>query len=248
MDSTKRFSNRVENYVSARPDYPKIILNFLKENCHLTKNSIVADIGSGTGIFTKLLLNGGNTVYGVEPNQEMRQAAEYYLASYPNFKSIDGQSDNTHLPEQSIDLITVAQAYHWFNKQPTEAEFLRILKPKSSIFLVWNLRENNTPFMKAYEQLLIDFGTDYLQVSAEKTNKQNITFGNHNFKTACFDNFQELSWQQLKSRLLSCSYIPTENEPNYQAMMNQLENIFNKNQRNGQIQLTYTTKCYYLNL
>ncbi|WP_367606966.1 class I SAM-dependent methyltransferase [Legionella sp. W05-934-2] len=248
MDNTQRFSNRVENYLLARPGYPQAIVDLLKEKCHLTAHSLVADIGSGTGIFTKLLLDEGIQVFGVEPNQAMRQAAEKYLANYSLFQSIDGQADHTQLPKHSIDLITVAQAYHWFNKEQTEVEFLRVLKPTGSLFLVWNLRENNTPIMRDYEQLLIEFGTDYLNVSAENAQKQALTFHGQAFKTHSFDNHQDLNWPQLKSRLLSCSYIPSETAPNYNAMMHTLENLFNKHQRNGVIHFSYITKCYYLNL
>lgn len=248
MDSAKRFSNRVKNYIAARPDYPKAIIQLLKEQCNLNANSIVADIGSGTGLFTKLLLEEHVTVYGVEPNAEMRQAAEVYLAQYPGFKSIDGRADQTNLPNHSVDLITAAQAYHWFNNKQTHDEFIRILKPQGSIFLVWNLRQNDTSFMQDYEQLLIDYGTDYLQVSAEKTNEQPIEFGHHSLKTTSFANTQDLNWNQLKSRLLSCSYIPTEHEPNYSAMMKQLQHIYDKHQKDGIVRFNYITKCYYLNL
>ncbi len=247
MDSTQRFSKRVQNYILARPGYPTTIVPFLKEKCNLKENTLVADIGSGTGLFTKLLLEEGLTVYGIEPNKKMREAAESYLAPYPTFKSVDGRAEQTGLSDHSVDLITVAQAYHWFNNNQTKIEFLRILKPKSSIFLVWNLRQNITTFMQDYEQLLRDYGIDYLQVSAEKTNEQEIQFGDQPLETASFDNSQDLNWEQVKSRLLSCSYIPTEHAHNYSAMLHQLKYIFDKSQENGAITFYYITKCYYLN-
>jgi SAM-dependent methyltransferase len=246
MDSIKRFSSRVEDYMSARPGYPKPIIEFLKDHCYLKTNSIVADIGSGTGLFTKLLLDEGLTVYGVEPNDVMRKAAENYLTGYPNFKSINGQAELTHLPDQSIDLITVAQAYHWFDQEKVHTEFLRILKPQRYIFLVWNLRHNDTNFMKDYEQLLIEFGTDYLQVSAENANEDNFQFGSQSFKTIQFDNMQVLNWDQLKKRLLSCSYIPTKEASTYPAMMEKLRAIYDEHQINGTVQFNYITKCCYL--
>src|ERR1044071_9277855 len=96
-DPTQRFSNRVDNYVRYRPDYPKEVLQLFRDEMGLTADSIVADIGSGTGISARLFLENGNRVFGVEPNAPMREAAEEYLRSLPNFQSIDGTSTATTL-------------------------------------------------------------------------------------------------------------------------------------------------------
>src|SRR5216684_6362500 len=117
FDPKERFSTRVENYTRFRPTYPPKVIEVLKDECGLRRDSVIADIASGTGIFTRLLLESGNRVFGIEPNPEMRRAGEEYLASYPNFTSVAGTAENTRLPELSVDLVTSAQAAHWFDRE-----------------------------------------------------------------------------------------------------------------------------------
>jgi len=111
-DATQRFSSRVDNYVRYRPGYPTEILDLLKKECGLTSDSVIADIAFGTGIFTRMLLDNGNRVFGVEPNAEMRHAGEQFLQSYARFTSIAGTAEATSLPDHSVDIITAAQAAH----------------------------------------------------------------------------------------------------------------------------------------
>jgi ubiquinone/menaquinone biosynthesis C-methylase UbiE len=129
IDSTKRFSSRVENYIKYRPGYPPAMLDLLKEKCGLTGGSMVADIGSGTGILTELFLRNGNQVIGVEPNREMREAAERLLGKDPKFTSVSGTAESTTLKDQSVDFIAASQAFHWFDREQARREFLRVLKP-----------------------------------------------------------------------------------------------------------------------
>jgi len=154
-DPTKRFSDRVEMYVKYRPHYPQAILTCLEKECGLTETAVIADVGSGTGILTKLFLDHGNKVYGVEPNAEMRQAAEAYLADYAHFTSVNGRSEATTLPAHSVDFVTAGQAFHWFQWQETRTEFRRILKPGGIVALVWNERRQQADsFEDAYDAQL----------------------------------------------------------------------------------------------
>src|ERR1700730_8645883 len=114
-DSTQRFSSRVGNYVRYRPGDPPEVLGLLQRECGFTSDSVIGDIGFGTGIFTRLLLENGNRVFGVEPNLDMRNAGEEFLQDYPNFTSLDGTAEATPLANQSIDFVTAAQAAHWFD-------------------------------------------------------------------------------------------------------------------------------------
>src|SRR5436190_5922335 len=143
-DTVERFSNRVANYVKYRPHYPREIIGYLKEHCGLTSDSVIADVGCGTGISTKLFLENGNRAFGVEPNAAMRAAAEEYLAAFPNFTPVDGTSDDTTLPDDSVNIVVAAQAFHWFDAEKTRPEFKRILKPGGHIVLIWNERQLDT--------------------------------------------------------------------------------------------------------
>ncbi|HEX4489010.1 MAG TPA: class I SAM-dependent methyltransferase, partial [Terriglobales bacterium] len=170
--STERFSSRVDNYVRYRPGYPQEVIEPLRTDCGLTSDSIVADIASGTGIFSKLLLENGNQVFGVEPNAKMRSAGEEFLAAFPNFTSIAGTAEATTLGNHSVDFVTAAQAAHWFSLAESRKEFLRILKPGGWVVLLWNERRIEfSLFLRDYEQLLLTYATDYTEVRHEQTTK-----------------------------------------------------------------------------
>ena len=169
-DSTQRFSSRVENYARYRPSYPKEVLDVLEHECGLNRDSVIADIASGTGIFTKLLLEHGNPVFGVEPNPDMRRAGEECLKAYSKFTSVNGTAEATTLPGHSLDFVTAAQAGHWFDIPKARREFERILKPGGWLVLLWNERQiETTAFLSDYEQLLLKYGTDYNEVRHEHT-------------------------------------------------------------------------------
>ena len=155
-DPTKRFSNRVENYIKFRPGYPGAIIDLSREECGLNRQSIIADIGSGTGILSELFLKNGNRVFGIEPNAPMRGAGEKILERYSNFTSINGAAEATTLSDNTVDFVVAGQAFHWFDQRCARAEFSRILKPSGWVILLWNERRiDSTPFLRAYEQMLL---------------------------------------------------------------------------------------------
>lgn len=246
-DPTLRFSARVENYIRYRPGYPPQVLETLRSECALTQQSVVADIACGTGIFTRVLLENGNRVYGVEPNREMREAAERLLADCPKFTSVAGTAEATTLPAGSVDFATAAQAAHWFNLPKALAEFTRILKPKGWAVLIWNERcTDTTPFLRTYEDLLLAYGTDYEQVRHENTT-DNITdfFTPAPFQSRVFDMRQEFTYPELEGRLLSSSYAPMPGHPNYEPMLERLHGMFDTYNNNGRVTMEYVTRMYY---
>lgn len=248
MNTLNRFSNRVDNYIKYRPDYPQEVITFLKQEGILTRESVIADIGSGTGISAELFLKEGNVVYGVEPNKEMRQAAQKLLAGYKKFCSIDGTAEITMLPTEDIDIIIAGQAFHWFDKEKCKSEFRRILKSNGIIVLMWNdRRTDNTPFLRAYEDFIQLFATDYKEVNHKNMDEKifNDFFGEANYALESFDNFQHFDFEGLKGRVLSSSYMPDENHTDFNFMMSVLKKIFNRFQENGKVTLEYDTKIYY---
>ena len=246
-DAIQRFSDRVTNYVRYRPSYPPQVLDLLRDACGLTATSVVADVGSGTGILTRLLLENGNTVYGVEPNGPMRSAAEEHLAGYPFFTSIDGRAEKTTLPDHSVDFITAAQSFHWFERSASRKEFARVLRPAGWVVLLWNARrKDSSPFQSAYEQLLQTYATDYSVVDHSLVGIPEIAaFFGGNFRTAIFDNKQTFDLGGLQGRLLSSSYAPQEGHPNHAPMMAQLRAIFDLHQREGTVGFQYDTQVFY---
>jgi ubiquinone/menaquinone biosynthesis C-methylase UbiE len=242
QDPKKRFSSRVDNYIKYRPSYPPEIIKFMTEKKILSKQSIVADIGSGTGILSELFLKNGNKVFGVEPNSEMRRAAEKILEVYPNFISISSSAENTSLLSNSIDLITVGQAFHWFDVDKTRKEFKDILKSDGYVVLIWNSRrKTGKGFSSQYEEFIIKYGTDYKQV--RKNEKKVDEFFQYERKVFC--NYQDFDFTGLKGRLLSASYIPLEEDPSYEKMLKDLKIIFDDNEEDGKVRIEYDTEILY---
>jgi SAM-dependent methyltransferase len=250
-DAKQRFSNRVADYVRYRPGYPLDVLNFLCDSCGLHRQHLIADIGSGTGLLSKLFLENGNHVYGIEPNVEMQSAAEEFLRSYPNFASIPGSAEATTLAERSIDFITVGQAFHWFEPLAARAEFSRILKPGGWVVVIWNERlTDTTPFLRDYEALLHRFGTDYARVSDSYPRLEQMSsfFGSTTFLSHDAPYLQEFDFPGLSGRLRSSSYAPTSDQPNFSQMMTELKHIFEAYQENGVVRFDYRTRIYAGNL
>jgi SAM-dependent methyltransferase len=245
VNSIRRFSSRVDTYVRFRPTYPRQIIETLERDCGLTRDSIVADIASGTGIFTKLLLEHGNRVFGVEPNAEMRSAGEEFLAAYSNFKSVEGTAEATTLEYRSVDLVTAAQAGHWFDRQKSRQEFVRILKPGGWAVLVWNERKtDSTPFLREYEELLLRYGTDYNEVRHEHTVVGEF-FDPLPFQERTFDLQQIFDYAGVEGRLMSSSYAPAPGHPNHAPMLRELREIFDRHRQNGKVSIEYTTRMFY---
>lgn len=245
---TTRFSNTVEYYVKYRPSYPQSIITFLQDKCGISTDKLIADIGSGTGIFTKLLLDNHYKVIAIEPNNEMREKAEWLLSSYPNFKSSNATAENTELEDHSIDVITAATAFHWFDRVKTHREFFRILKPSGWCILLWNLRRvDASPLMNEYENLLQKYGIDYVNVAAEKLDEKIISEFYLPIKVGVekFSNMQRLDWAGFQGRILSTSYTPKPGHPNFDSMLQAAKKIFDQNQDQGYIEFFYTTKLYY---
>jgi SAM-dependent methyltransferase len=246
-DSIRRFDDRVANYIAYRPRYPAAVTDFLQTELGLSATSDVADVGSGTGILSELLLQTGCTVYGVEPNAAMRAAAEQLLPAYPNFKSITGTAEATTLADASVDFVTAGQAFHWFDADGARREFKRILKPGGPIVLVWNMRRtDSTPFLRDYENLLREFGTDYAQVNCEQLPEERIaSFFGGDYALRSFDNFQVFDYAGVRGRLLSSSYVPLAGQPTYEPMLAALQRLFDSHQREGRVTIEYDTKLYY---
>jgi len=241
VEPKKRFSSRVENYIKYRPSYPLKIIDFLKEERILAKDTVIADIGSGTGILTKLFLDNGNQVYGIEPNKDMRAAAEKNLQEYTNFSSLEGSAESTGLNEDCINLIIAGQAFHWFDVMGAKREFKRILKPNGNVALIWNNRgKTGSDFDISYENFILKYGTDYKEV---RKNEKNVDLF-FNYQKETFYNFQELNFTSFKGRVLSSSYIPLADNPIFPKMILELEDLFNKHQRNGIIRIEYDTEVY----
>jgi SAM-dependent methyltransferase len=247
-DSTQRFSNRVDNYVRYRLGYPPEVIHVLKRDAGLKRDHVVADIGSGTGISTKLFLDYGSMVYGVEPNQAMRSAAEKSFAGNSRFHSVDGTAENTTLAVGSVDVVVAGQAFHWFDRPKTRAEFSRILRSGGYVVLMWNTRRTeSTAFLRDYEKLICDFASDYRQVDHRNIDEAKIQsfFAPSQFQYRGLDNKQTLDCAGLIGRLASSSYMPSESHPQYAAMTAAAERLFEQYANSDRVEIDYDLELYF---
>jgi SAM-dependent methyltransferase len=246
MRPTERFSSRVDDYRRYRPGYPAGIISTLTRARILNPESVVADIGSGTGLLTRPFLENGNTVFGIEPNPDMRAAGEAELASFSKFRRIAATAENTTLHRNSIDLIIAGQAFHWFDRAAARIEFRRILHPLGRCAFIWNERTVNTPFLVAYEELLRKYSTDYSAVDHRNITPQVIQdfFAPNPVTLHTFENQQVFNLEALRGRLLSSSYAPASDHPNHAPMLTMLEKIFHQHQSNGMVHFNYETRMY----
>jgi SAM-dependent methyltransferase len=245
-NSTSRFTDRVENYVRFRPGYPPDALQALKNECGLTSGHVIADVASGTGLWTRTLLENGSPVFGVEPNAEMRAAGERLLAGFTKFISVTGTAEATTLEDRSVDFVTAAQAGHWFDRGRARREFVRILKPGGWLVLLWNERlTDSTKFLRDYEQLLLTYGTDYQDVHHERTTDAvNEFFDPAPFQERAFEMRQEFDYAGVEGRLLSSSYAPGPDHPQHAPMLRDLRRIFDAGAVAGQVVFAYKTRLY----
>jgi SAM-dependent methyltransferase len=246
-NATSRFSDRVENYVRYRPGYPPQVVQELQAQCGLTPSHVVADIASGTGIWTRMVLENGNPVFGVEPNTEMREAGDRLLAGFPKFSSIAGTAEATALEDHSVDFVTAAQAAHWFDRVQARREFLRILKPGGWLVLLWNERlTDSTRFLRDYEQMLLAYGTDYEEVRHERTTDAvNEFFDPAPYQERVFEMRQEFDYAGVEGRLLSSSYAPGPEHPQHAPMLRELRRVFDAGAVNGRATFEYKTRLYF---
>jgi ubiquinone/menaquinone biosynthesis C-methylase UbiE len=220
----------------------------MERECGLTRDSKVADVGSGTGLFAKLLADFGCHVTGIEPNADMRHAGEEYLAQYPNFTSHEGQAEHTGFPDHGADLITAAQAFHWFQPDPSREEFRRILKPGGWVVLIWN--ERLVPadgFLAGYEQLLQTYAPDYGEVDHRRIGPAalNAFYSHQNWREAAFEYVQYFDLEGVRGRLLSSSYAPQAGSPQHEPMLNMLSQLFERFQVEGRVPFNYETRVFY---
>jgi ubiquinone/menaquinone biosynthesis C-methylase UbiE len=247
-DSKERFSSRVADYVRYRPGYPRAILDTLREECGFKSKSVIVDVGSGTGLLATIFLENGNTVYGVEPNAEMRAAGEQFLSSYPKFHSVAASAEATTLPDASVDFVTAGQAFHWFDPEGAHREFARILKRGGWALVIWNERRvEGSALLRAYEDMLRRHSPDYAQVSAKYPEALRMAefFGPNQVRHREFPNKQIFDFEGFRGRLLSSSYSPPPGHPNHEPILAELRRIFDAHNENGRVRVDYTTHVYY---
>ncbi len=248
MKPTERFSDRVDDYVRYRPGYPPEALEPLTRECSLGPRATVADIGAGTGIWTGSLLDTGCRVLALEPNREMRRAGRRRLGDGDRVSWLAGTAEEAGLADASVDLVTAAQAFHWFDRRRARAELARILVPGGWTAVIWNERhKGTTAFLAAYERLLMTWAIDYERIDHTRIGRADLEpfFAPAPVREFRCDNRQVLDLEGLEGRLRSCSYAPGPEHPDHAPMMDELRRIFADHERDGRVAMDYDCRIYY---
>lgn len=247
MNETK-FDGLGKIYSQYRPTYPNQFISYIYLNADIRNQSIIADIGSGTGILTKQLLEQGNDVFAVEPNADMRNIAENNLENFKNFYSIEGTAENTTLKSQSIDVITVAQAFHWFDREKFKNECKRILKPNGKVILVWNSRDEKSEIVIENDRINRKYCHNFKGFSNGMKGAvgegEFSDFFTNEYDEKAFKNDIKFNCDGFIGRNLSASYALKENEKFYSEYISELKNLFNKYCTDGMLTMPNFTRCY----
>jgi SAM-dependent methyltransferase len=247
VDSKLRFADRVADYKKYRPSYPPEVISFIIENCQVSNDWTIADIGSGTGISSRKLSWGLKCpVYAVEPNEKMREMAELDERDNPFFHSVNGSAESTTLGSSSVNMVCAFQAFHWFNALQARKEFARILKSPQWTLLVWNDRiTDEIGFLQEYEKLLTEL-PEYKKVTHKNVSLADIELflGNSRITKVEFRHEQEFGWEGLKGRFLSSSYTPMHGTGGFEKTIEHLKKIFNKYSANGTVLFKYKTEAF----
>jgi SAM-dependent methyltransferase len=247
MQPTQRFSDRVADYVRCRPDYPAAMIEWLRRAHGVEPSWLVADLGAGTGISSKMFLDAGHTVVAVEPNAPMRSAAAAWLGDNPRFRAVDGTAEDTGLEDTCVDLVSAAQAFHWFDPTAVKGEWTRILRPGKLAAVYWNTRRlTGTPFLVGYEKVLVEYGTDYVSVAERYADDDRMIawFGAGFRDAASFEHGQRLDFDALVGRTLSSSYAPRSGHPMHVSMLAALRELFDATQIEGRVSIDYDTRIF----
>ena len=247
MERPDQFTGKASAYTKGRPLYARAALDFLKEQ-GIDESARIADIGAGTGIFSKQLAANGATVYAVEPNEDMRHAAEEYLKDMPNARCVDGSAENTTLPDRSVDFISAAQAFHWFDKTAFRKECDRILTPGGKIVLIWNVEVFGGDFFRDYGEILKRLLNEDMP-QTDDNNPYEFFFKMaeaflNDFKQYEFDNTLYLDEKTFLFKSLSSSAAPKKDDPRYEPFRQELKELFARYQENGVLTYPHKTVLY----
>jgi len=243
------FTGRVEEYAKYRPGYPEQIISLLENKMEFDESKDVADVGCGTGRLSRLFLTNGNLVFGVEPNEEMRLMSEKLLSKFINFVSVDGTAEVTKLATSSVDIVSVGQAFHWFDLKKTKKEFKRVLRKDGHVVIVWNERTNSSQVMKAVNKILKSLNQEHEEAEKNLVDKKLLSafFGVAKVGSCTIPNYQMLDLAGLKGRIQSISYVPESGNEN-KKIMDEIKDVFEKYNNGGMVKIEYTTRVYYGNL
>lgn len=246
MDNTQKFDDKAEFYENSRPGYPEKAVNDIIKRCNLDSESVIADIGSGTGKLSRCFFSIVKKIYCIEPNNSMRSAAEKHFYKYKSFVSVNGAAENTTIKDHCADLITAAQSFHWFDTEKFKAECVRIGKPNAAAALIWNSRDPESDITRENAELFKRFCPDFTGFSGGAAfDKSKIEeFFTKGYEKLEYDNPLKYSEHSFIERALSASYSLKPNDKNFKEYINSLRDLFFKYSSDGIVTVPNITNVY----
>lgn len=239
-DSAARFSDRAADYASARPGYPQAVIDAILDGF---ARPVVADLGAGTGISARALGDAGARVFAVEPNAEMRSR----IGVSERVTPIAGTAESTPLAAGSVDIVTAFQAFHWFDRAAALREAARVARPRARFAAVWNHRNRDDAFVRAYERVIDRYGEE--NRSLDVARRTGVAFGDlaaagwSDARVVRFPNVQAFPWDRFAAFVRSCSYLPQHGAA-HGAMMYELRGLFDDARVDGAVAFAWVTEAY----
>ncbi|MBO4697713.1 MAG: methyltransferase domain-containing protein [Lachnospiraceae bacterium] len=246
MDETKLFNGHAEAYAAGRPSYAKELIDCLYGCYGVTADSVIADIGSGTGKFAAQLLERGSTVFCVEPNDDMRRTAEQELGGLSNFRSVKGDASDTTLEAGSVGFVTTAQAFHWFDVAKFRSECARILRPDGMVFLIWNIRDESDPLNRDMREIYTEYCPHFKGFNGGivKDDPRIREFFRNGYEFVSFANPLYLNRDAFILRSLSGSYSLMEGDARYEEYLKAVADVFEKYAAEGNVTIANQSVAY----
>lgn len=245
MDNTTKFTGKSAAYAAGRPGYAEALLDCLAKRLKWSGETVFADVGSGTGKFTKQLLDRGYPVYAVEPNDDMRRTAEQLLVGEPGFTSVNGCDAATGLPDGSVDCVTAAQAFHWFDADAFARECRRILKLGGHVVLIYNSRDAEAEVIRKNAEICRRYCPGFTSFSHGMDAIDLDGFFVNGYETVRFENDLYYDCDTLIKRMLSASYGLRETDDGYDGFLDALTGLFEQYEENGRMRIPNHTLAYF---
>jgi ubiquinone/menaquinone biosynthesis C-methylase UbiE len=242
MDPIEIFSSKAEIYAKYRWGYAPEAIQTIFDLTGISQESCVADIGAGTGILTREFIGKVKQVFAVEPNPEMRAIADRQFAAMPSCRVIDGRAEATTLAGNSVDLITAAQAVHWFEPESAMHEFYRILKPNGWLALCRNYGTDHVLTEALQDVYPAENDTESLMVG--KRQSRSIYFDDQEFLKLEFPFSSKLKWEGFLGSLSSASFAPDVDTIAYEQFARKAKSVFNHFNTNRTIDIHGMTELY----
>ncbi len=239
------FSSKAQTYDKYRWDYAPEAVQAIRKITQLSRQSSLADLGAGTGMLTQHFLGIAGHVYAVEPNPEMRAILAQKLGSQPSVTVLDANAEHTTLPDRCVNVITVAQALHWFEPEAAKTEIQRVLKPNGWLAVLENIRTNEQLTQETESLMTEAYGADFSATRKYRKDKPlSFYFGHESYQCLTYPFAFKQDWDGFIGAILSASFMPDEHHPLYTRLVEDARKVFERHSQGNFLTVNGTTQLF----